>query len=61
MDHKTYAPCPDCGSPVAGSPHTPRICVELLKWKLDESERERRIAEGTVEWITKTPENARAL
>lgn len=61
MDHKIYASCPDCGSPVTGSPHTPRVCVELLKLKLDESERELRIAEGTVEWIVKTPENVRAL
>lgn len=61
MELKKYPLCSDCESPVAGAPHTPKICVEMLKWKLSESERERRIAEGTMEWLKKNPENVRAL
>lgn len=53
--------CPECAGPTNGRPHTPRICVAILKWKLEESERERLIAEGTVEWVRKNPENARML
>lgn len=53
--------CPECGAPTDGRPHSPRICVGILKWRLKESERERLIAEGTVEWIRKNPENSRAL
>lgn len=61
MECKNYPLCPDCKSPVVGPPHTARICMELLRRKLDESERERRISEGTVEWLVKAPENIHAL
>jgi hypothetical protein len=45
--------CPECGGPANGRPHTPRICVAILKWKLEESERERRVAESAADWLKK--------
>lgn len=42
--------CSDCGG-ISG--HDPRLCVFYLKRKLEDSERERKIAEGTVSWLRK--------
>lgn len=52
--------CPECGGAVAAIEHTPRVCVEILRWRLEESERERRVAEGTVEWLRKQAGGAEA-
>lgn len=45
--------CPECRGPMNGRPHTPRICVAILKWRLEESERERRVAEAAADWLKK--------
>lgn len=43
--------CHDCGGPLSGKPHIPKACIEILKWKVEESERELRVAEETVAWL----------
>lgn len=53
------ADCQHCGGPLArGKEHIPQACIEILKWKLDESERERLVAQETVKWLEKNHASA---
>jgi len=58
MDFKI---CPDCKAPFIGPPHSPKICISILRDNLEEAERELRIAESNVEWLRKHPEEAATL
>jgi len=60
MDKTMSKKCPECGGPLSGTPHMKKACIKILRSKLEESEQERRVAEGDVRWLSSQLESRKA-